>query len=214
MPLDGKPMLAYVLERLRSQPGLPARVVLTSDDRSDDPIASFCAQEGEEYFRGSLDDVAGRFQAAIAHYGPRSFVRVSGDSPFLDAQLVQRGLDLSTVAEVDIVTNVRHRTFPRGESVEVVRSHTFTGNRHRFTAAAHREHVTAFFYDHASEFRIVNFESGDGSNSESLAVDSRSDFETAARIIGAFERPHWAYGWREIVALKRRLTSTNGGQSA
>ena len=54
-----------------------------------------------------------------------AFVRVSGDSPLLDQRLVDRAVDIFMAEEPDIVTNIQARTFPRGQSVEVIRSDVF-----------------------------------------------------------------------------------------
>src|SRR5256885_6305126 len=67
LPVAGRPLLGYVLERVA-----PARemvIVATSDQPDDDPVAEFASQAGVQVFRGSLADVAGRFAALADSFG-------------------------------------------------------------------------------------------------------------------------------------------------
>ncbi|MCJ7777718.1 MAG: hypothetical protein MUP16_05325, partial [Sedimentisphaerales bacterium] len=79
--VSGKPILLYLLERLKQQHSVGLLIVATSDDVSDDPVERFCLKHDVECYRGSLDDVTGRFRDVVVHYGLDSFIRVNGDSP-------------------------------------------------------------------------------------------------------------------------------------
>ena len=168
--LAGRPALGWLLERLD---GLPV-VVATSTDSSDDTVAAFCAERGVRYIRGPLDDVAGRFALVVEQLGLEAFVRVNGDSPLLDRRLVDRGLELFCETEPDLATNVFPRTFPRGQSVEVVRAETFFAARPEFDAED-REHVTRFFYRHPERFRIENFAAPEPYDGPGHALDTPAD---------------------------------------
>ncbi len=151
-PLAGKPALAWLLYRLASFDV----VVATSDEPSDGPVAAFCAERGVVCFRGPLEDVAARFAGVVERLGLDAFVRVSGDSPLLDPALVAEALELFEATRPDVATNVFPRSFPPGQSVEVVDAATFLAVRPEFDADD-REHVTRFFYRHPERFRIENF---------------------------------------------------------
>lgn len=169
--LAGKPVLGHVLDRLSRY----RAVVATSTDPSDDAVASFCADRGAECFRGPLEDVAARFAGVVATLGVDAFVRVSGDSPLLDPALVDRGLALFEERKPDIATNVFPRTFPKGQSVEVVDTRTFLAVEPELTEPADREHVTTFFYARPNRFRIENFVAEEDSSGLSFAVDTPED---------------------------------------
>ena len=210
MPLNGRPVLAYVLERLQRARGLDEIVVATSSQRSDDPVADFCSQREVSVFRGGLEDVAGRFAGAAEQYGFDAFVRVSGDSPLLDQHLVERGVQLFRDGEAEIVSNVFPRRCPVGESVEVV---SLAALRRALPAmgAKHREHVTLAFYEQPEHFSIVGFALGDKDSSGiSLAVDSPADAELVATILERMERPHWDYDLQDLLELRERVTGGEG----
>jgi spore coat polysaccharide biosynthesis protein SpsF (cytidylyltransferase family) len=200
-PLCGKPLLQYVLERLRRLDCVAEIVVATSTDRSDGPIAAFCEQFGCACFRGPLENVAERFvQTATAH-GFSAFVRVNGDSPLLDQCLVGRGVALFAKENADLVTNVFPRTFPAGMSVEVIGVETLRRTLSLLAAADDREHVTPYFYGHADRFRIVNFARDAPRRDVHFAVDTQGQFDHVERIVAAMRRPHWDYSLDAILAL-------------
>ena len=61
---DEKPLLQYIVERLRHSSYLDAMVIATSEHESDQPIEAFCDRLHINCFRGALHDVAGRFSAS------------------------------------------------------------------------------------------------------------------------------------------------------
>jgi len=206
-PVQGRPMLAYVVERLRRCRELAEVVVATSMAPEDDAIAAACGSLGVACHRGPLDDVLGRFIEIVAARGLPAVVRISGDSPLIDAAIVDRAVRLFRDAPCDLVTNVAPRSFPRGQSVEVIASAAL-----RKAAAANltpdeREHVTAWFYRHPEACSITNFAAPADLSGLQLSVDTAEDFAAFAATVAAMQRPHWEYALDEIVALRRQLAT-------
>jgi spore coat polysaccharide biosynthesis protein SpsF len=180
----GKPLLEYVLDRARLSEHIDLVVVATSVESTDTPIATYCAASGVECFRGSLGDVAGRFLEACEFYELDAFVRICGDSPLLDAALIDRGVQEFLESGADVVTNVSPRTFPAGQSVEVVRTTVFRDACARMTRVEHFEHVTGFLYQHAREYRVHNFTNPAGNESEiDLSVNTPAGMSLFERLI-------------------------------
>src|SRR5262249_30704414 len=91
MEVVGRPMLAWLVERLRCCGRLSGFAIATSTDRSDDPIALLAANLSVPVVRGDLDDVATRLLRAADELDADAFVRVNGDSPLIDPSLVDHG---------------------------------------------------------------------------------------------------------------------------
>jgi spore coat polysaccharide biosynthesis protein SpsF len=211
MDLGGRPALDYLLERLAHAQTLQCVVVATSRERADDPVAEHCARSGISCHRGPHDDVAARLLQAADGCSLDAFVRVNGDSPLLDQRLVDRGVTLFTQGGRDLVTNVFPRSFPCGESVEVLRTEALRAALPRLTEPDDREHVTTALYRDPSGLVIENFTAGaDGVGPDGggvrLVLDTPDDAVTMRRILRAMERPHWAYGWSELLTLARGQT--------
>jgi spore coat polysaccharide biosynthesis protein SpsF len=193
-------MLQYLLESLE-RARLGRLVVATSDSPADDGIAALAADLALPCVRGDEADVASRFAAAVERYGFEAFARVCGDSPLLDPELIRRGLAEFAASPCDLATNTHPRSFPKGQSVEVVRSEAFLRARPGFDAAGDREHVTRYFYRNAERFRIRNFASGGDWSAVQLSVDLPEDFRRLETLLARAEKPHWDYRWSDWVSL-------------
>lgn len=205
--LAGCPMLGYLLESLKHVKAAHRLVVATSGDRSDDALAEYVISQGIECFRGDLLDVYGRFRDAIRHYGFDCFVRINGDSPLLDYRLVERALALYESSEVDIVTNVWPRSFPKGQSVEAVRSATFIEADTVVDDPEDREHVTRYFYRNDNIYRIANFTSSGRFGGLQLSVDETHDIEVIEKMLRKMDKPHWAYDYVTLMDLQEQIIS-------
>ena len=205
-PLAGKPMLGYLVEKMQRASEAAGVVVATSSDTSDDPVERFCSAVGVDYYRGPLDDVAARFLEVAERWDAPRLVRVSGDSPLLDQRLVDRALTLDPDGTFDLVTNVAPRTFPSGQSVEVVRTSALADAYGRM-APDHREHVTKLFYEE-NDARILNFEKDPPASHLSMTVDTEEDASRVEAILGAMSRPHWTYDVDEVIRLAEATASS------
>lgn len=205
-PIAGRPVLGYLLDRLERATSLDLVVVATSTDTADDPIATFCAAEGVTCHRGPLENVAVRFAEIVDRYGLDAFVRVSADSPLLDQRLVDRAVELFRRSDCAIATNVRPRSFPRGQSVEVVAAQAFLRALPSISDASDLEHVTSFLYRHPDLATIRNFSAPEDFSAISLAIDTEADLATIAAMLGRMEAPHWEYSWEELVRLYRAVS--------
>lgn len=191
-PLLGRPLLSHLLDSLRHCETLSGVVVVTSGEPTDDAIAEFCHAHGTTCFRGALHDVTARFIAAAQAFDAPSFVRLSGDSPLLDHRLVDRAVRLFHEQPCDLATNVLVRTFPRGQSVEVL-SRAVLENAHESMAGDDREHVTAHFYRHPDRITIRDFRHTPGCGTLQMAVDTQADFDRVEACLAKLDQPLWTY---------------------
>lgn len=199
-----KPMIEFLIERLRQCRMLDGIIVATSADANDDPIEAFCRSTGVECHRGPLEDVAARFAEAAEAHQLDAFVRICADSPLLDSNLVDLAVGVFREGRFDLVTNVMTRTFPSGQSVEVMRTETFISAMSQMGERSDREHVTPVFYRHADRFRIYNVTGKEDRSQERLVVDTPEDWNAFTAIVAAMDRPQWLYGLEEILELRRQ----------
>jgi spore coat polysaccharide biosynthesis protein SpsF len=191
-PLAGRPVIDHVLERCAAVFG-PERVVLaTSDHASDDGLAAHVRSKGYALFRGDLADVVRRFQQCLRQHACEWFVRISGDSPLIDPELVAQIAERRE-AGYDLVTNVQTRTFPPGQSVEVIRAECFAGIDSARLSAEEREHATLAFYRAPGRYRILNVLSRDPKLAhQSFTVDTIEDLRVVEALIAAGTVPTFA----------------------
>jgi spore coat polysaccharide biosynthesis protein SpsF (cytidylyltransferase family) len=202
-PVAGRPLLGYLLERLALARRPDATIVATSDQPEDDEVAAFASAAGVSVQRGPLADVAGRVAAVAASFELDAVVRVSGDSPLLDPAIVDRAVELWEAGGEDLVTNVFPRSFPVGQSVEVLSRDALERVAAEARDPDDREHVTSWIYANRDRFRIANFEHERDESRIRLAVDSAEDLRRIERIVAAMSAPHTEYGLSELLRLER-----------
>src|SRR5687767_5822917 len=88
LPMAGEPMLARQIERLLRARRIDRLVIATSDRPEDDCVAELALGHGADCFRGSLEDVLDRFYRAAEPYMPKHVVRVTGDCPLADWEVI------------------------------------------------------------------------------------------------------------------------------
>ncbi len=202
-----KPMIQYLLESLSRCTRIDRIVMATSLEGSDDPIHGFCRDYGIACHRGPLTDVAGRILETARAYGFNAFVRVNGDSPLLDHRLVDRAVKMYASGKYDLVTNVLTRTYPKGQSVEVLDAERFAKTYPLMDDTADQEHVTTYFYKHPEDFSIRNFESGGRFGAFQLSVDTVEDMRVFEALVGSFDMPHWNYSYEDLIKCLNSLSS-------
>ena len=199
--VEGRPLLMYIVERLRHIKELRGITVATSYSSEDDPIETFCIDNGVACYRGELDNVVGRFCGALSMFSMDAFVRVNGDSPLIDCQLIRRGIGVFSEGIYDIVTNVFPRSYPKGQSIEIVSSKVFMKAVKNIADKNDQEHVTRYFYNNANEFEIYNITSNEDLSGIQLSVDTEEDMKVFASIVSKMDKPHWAYNIDDVLRL-------------
>ena len=184
MKLEGKEILLWVVERLKKNNYKIPLAIITSNEESDNPIENFCKQNNLEIFRGSLNNVLERYCKAFDFFGEEFAFRICGDSPLIDPKLIEKAYELSILNKVDLITNLNPRSFPNGQSIEIISKKGLNKLKDYNLNEEQIEHVTLGFYKYAEDFKIINFLSNRNiSNYKKHTVDTYEDFLTIQNLI-------------------------------
>ncbi|MEC9101746.1 MAG: NTP transferase domain-containing protein [Pseudomonadota bacterium] len=176
--IAGEPLIKRVIDRVSQAKRLSTVVVATSNSKIDDRLVEYIQSINIEVFRGAAHDVLDRAVSCASYLGADKFVRVNGDSPFIDPEILEKGLEHWEDPNLDLISNVFPRTYPVGMSVEVIKTDSLRKILSLTVDICDREHVTRFFYKNPEKFRILNFESGLSDLSKArLAVDTEEDLK-------------------------------------
>ena len=140
----GLPMIVFMARRVQQASLVDQVLVATSTDPSDDALADTVQQHGLACFRGSLDDVLDRFHSAALHAGAGHVVRLTGDCPLMDPDLVDRALALLASSGADYVSNIAPPSYPDGLDVEAFTMASLHDAWSHARLTAEREHVTLY----------------------------------------------------------------------
>jgi spore coat polysaccharide biosynthesis protein SpsF len=183
MPLSGKPLLAYGIERLQRIKKPHHIVVATTTNWQDDAVETLCNTLNVCCYRGNEHDVLDRYYQAAKKYPADAIIRVTGDCPLIDAHIVDLMLDAFESSNADYLSNTLTRTFPRGLDVEIFTATALQTAFKEATQPEEREHVTPYVYNHPECFRLVNYSQQNDYSQERWTVDTPEDFALIEKII-------------------------------
>ena len=164
-------------------------VVCTSDQSTDDIIVDHCINKGYSYFRGSLDDVAGRVLALAKDRDLDFIFRINGDNLFVDNKLIEKIKSSLVDYNCNLFSNVPERTYPYGMSTECIRVEDFYNKyAEGVLTENHKEHVTLVYYDSFKE-EVLGYTNNTYNNliGYKLAVDTKEDFLKAKEIVALLD---------------------------
>jgi len=215
--VKGRPILWYLLERLKKSKEVDKIVVATSVESADHATLDFCKDYGVECYRGSQDDVLKRYIDCMSHYSEyETIVRITGDCPLLDPLVVDRVITHFRSEDVDYASNIEKETYPDGIDVEVFKRGALIKSEKRARLGSEREHVTLGIRNDP-RFKRANVENEKDMSRFRLTVDNPEDFKVMSFLIENYghELPFEAYcdillENRDVMAINSKILRNEG----
>ena len=216
--IGGQTMLERVVRRVQQSQRITGLVVATTTNPADEAIVAECERLGVRSIRGSEEDVLGRFADAANAVGGDVFVRISADSPFVDADVIDLIINRFLAAEppVDYASNKLEPTFPLGLDAEVFSRAALLKTAAEAKAPYERSHVTVYMYQHPELFSLLAVKSSRDLHSWRWTVDTPEDLEFARAVFDRLDGRN-DFSWLEVVEVLERdpgLASINSHVSA
>ncbi|MCS6981714.1 MAG: glycosyltransferase family protein [Flavobacteriales bacterium] len=205
-PVLGKPILQWMLERLKRTKSPDVLAVITTEEPADDAIVQLCESIDISCYRGSSHDLLDRHYKAGLHFSADAVVKVPSDCPLIDPLLVDKAIRIFRFNEFDYVSNLHPPTWPDGQDVEVVAMEALRQAWEEAEKPFQREHCTPFIWDQPERFALCNiyYPTGeDLSRSIRLTLDYPEDLEFLSEVMGRLQDPLSA-SVEEIVALVKQ----------
>lgn len=177
-----KPMLQHQIERLKRCKLIDHFIVATSILPEDEQISKLCQDIDVQCFCGPLDDVLERVYQAAKPYSPDHLVRLTGDCPLCDPELIDSVIQFHIDGDYDYSSNTITPTFPDGLDVEVCRFECLEIAECEATLQSQREHVTPFIHQQPDRFKLGNYHNNRDLSFLRWTVDEVADFELVTKI--------------------------------
>ncbi len=184
-PLNGVPMIVFMARRVACAKQLDQLLVATSTDPSDDALAQTLADHGIACFRGDLADVLDRFVQAARSSDADHVVRLTGDCPLMDPDLIDRGLRELALGQADYVANVLLPSYPDGLDVECMTMSALETAWAQARKPSEREHVTPFIREGQSGLRVQGWQASLDTSALRWTVDHPDDLEHIGALVAA-----------------------------
>ena len=179
----GRPLLSYLIERVRCCIGIKDVILATTLNKQDDPIAKLGDNIGVNVFRGSENNVLERFYKAAATFNARHIMRVTADCPLVDPDILYVLIEYYFDETFDYVSNCAYPTLPDGLDAEMF---TFEALAHAYKHAllpSELEHVTPYIRNHPEILKIGNWTYHEDLSRLRWTVDEPEDFEFVKQVI-------------------------------
>jgi spore coat polysaccharide biosynthesis protein SpsF len=203
MEVEEKPLLAYLVERLKRSTECTKLVVATSTSPANDVIEELCQSLDVPCYRGSEQNVLQRYLKAAQLHHIETIVRITADCPLMDPTLIDSMVTSfrEHPPPLHYLSNVHPRTYPHGMDIEVFTREALKRADDRSRDPRDREHVTPYLYNQMAGDGVdhVRLEAEDHSHIR-VTVDYPEDFNLISAILKELYPSNPFFGWQDVVA--------------
>lgn len=204
LDLGGQTVLSRMVERLKRSKLVNRVVVATTLDPMDNPIVQLCQQENIDVFRGSLPDVLDRYYQAARLYQADIVVRLTGDCPLIDPDLIDRTVAALISSDADFSCNRLPppfgRTYPIGLDVEACTFAALERAWHEATEKHDREHVLPYLYEVEGRFKVIQLDHTEDIGHLRWTLDTPEDYALLREVINRLDNRN-DFSWLEVLEL-------------
>jgi spore coat polysaccharide biosynthesis protein SpsF len=208
MPLQGKPLLHQILDRILDAKTITQIVVATTTSDRDDVLVDAVKDYNPKItvFRGSEEDVLDRYYQAAKSVQADIVIRLTADDPFKDPEIIDQVVQsLLDDPSLDYCSNILGvQTFPNGLDVEAMRFAVMEKMATTATEQEDREHVTLMLRKNPEGFKTKNITLPENIHYLRWTIDEDKDFEMAARVYAALYPANLKFRMRDILDLIRK----------
>ena len=197
--INNKPILEIIIERLKLSNRINEIVIATSSKPENALIKEYFNKKGFNCEMGSENDVLSRFYNAAKKYKADVVVRITGDCPFVDADVVDSVIDNFFESNVDYCSNVSPPSFPDGMDVEVFNFKSLEIAFNKTHDLSDREHVTTYMRS-SDKFKKSNKLFTQDLSKLRWTLDEKEDLEVIEKVFHYF-KPNFYFSWLDILSL-------------
>ncbi|KAB7889778.1 cytidylyltransferase domain-containing protein [Poseidonibacter ostreae] len=181
--INGEPLIVYLYKRIIKSVKNVSVVVLTSNEKSDDPLVDVLEKNNIKYFRGDLVNVLYRFYeySNTLNNNIKFIGRICADSPFINTDIIKTVINNKSV-EFDIITtryyekDVLKSTASKGNNFDLLNRDTLVDivdNKENLSLDDKEHTIFPFLRRKVLSIDVSSLVE----NSMDIAIDTREDLE-------------------------------------
>jgi spore coat polysaccharide biosynthesis protein SpsF (cytidylyltransferase family) len=150
-------LLEWVLLRAKKSKKISKIILATSVNSIDDDLVLLASKIKIPVFRGSENDVLGRFAKTAKAHNAKTIIRICGDNPFVDPGVIDSLVEFYFNSGCEYACNHQDKLdsgFPDGFGAEVFSADLLLRLDELVKDQKYREHVTLYLWDNLNEFNI------------------------------------------------------------
>jgi spore coat polysaccharide biosynthesis protein SpsF (cytidylyltransferase family) len=119
--ISNKTIFELIIERLKNINDSKIFLITGPKEKNNDLIKK-SIDCNIEYFSGNENNVLDRFYNAIKIFDSKKIIRITGDCPIIDYELINSSQTIFNKNNYDLINNYSPRTFPHGYDFEIFNS--------------------------------------------------------------------------------------------
>ncbi len=200
MPINGKTIIELIIARLSRSACIDQIIVATSFDKINEPLVKHVQELGYCCEQGSEENVLERYYDSALKHSADIIVRITGDCPFVDAELVDTVISKFKASNVDYITNGSPPSYPDGLDIEVFSISALEKCFKEALSLYDQEHVTPYIRE-SKEFKTETFSNSSDLSDLRWTLDESDDFEVIENVYNYFN-PDIYFSWKKILDLQ------------
>ncbi len=173
--IEDTPMICHIINRIKRSRNVEQIILATTDKDSDKILLDIAEKFKIIGFAGDKDDVLKRFFNAATSFSADPIVRITGDCPLVDPELLDSMIQIFLENKYDYISNTIERTFPDGLDIEIFSFDALKKAHQQAKWSSEREHVTPFIVKNQDLFRIYNYKNKQDLSNLRWCVDGEDD---------------------------------------
>ena len=198
--IGGIPMIELLLTRLARAREVDQIIVATSVDKVNQPLVEHVHKLGYTCEQGSENDVLDRYVRAGKKHQADVVVRITGDCPLVDPELVDEAICNFKAANVDYFSNTNPPIYPDGLDIEVCTFKALEQSSQETSDPFDREHVTSYLRK-SGKFKTAAMQHNLDLSALRWTVDEAADFAVIENVFQYFN-PRTDFTWNEVLTLQ------------
>lgn len=210
LPILGVPALELIVGRLKKSRYLDSICIAMTTNADDDAIEALAQRLKVGVFRGSESDVLGRVLGAACASKADTIVEITGDCPFVDPGLVDRGIEEFFTHDVDYASNTIEPTYPNGFDVQVFPTKVLAEVSEITDDPVDRTHVSYYIYMHPEKYRCLNWVAQPENRAPEfrMTLDEESDYMALTAVAEALAPQKPLFTAEDVVQYLRAHPET------
>ena len=198
--IEGKPMIFYVIDRIKQIKSVEQIILATTQEENDKILTEIAKQNSIGSFVGDSIDVLDRGYQCALQNNADPIIRITGDCPLIDPDIVEEMLEFYLKNNYDYVSNRINPKYPDGLDVEIYSFNTLQMAAQNAKWSSERELVTTYITKNPKNFKIFSYENQEDLSEYRWTVDEQKDLEFIRKIYSIM-KPKTNFSMKEIVEI-------------
>ena len=186
LKIRNKTILEHIILRLKKSKKIDEIIVATSNHKNDSKIINLCKKKKIKYFCGNKNNLVERYLGASKKYNCKNIVRITGDCPLIDPNLIDEIVDIYHKSSYELVSLFGE--FPDGLDVSILSIKALKKIKLYARKNYEKEHIFQSVYNNPNKFKFLDYEKFSKLGGLRLTLDEPKDYDLISKIFEYMKR--------------------------